>query len=445
MTFGGPIKKDRIHYFVNYEYERSPYTRPYTTPYPAFNINLQGTYTEKKGGGRLDVQFSPKTHFTYRQNLQRSWDPYDARWAGGSIDPSLVAELRAEDRQRHHGPAHARPERVGGQRGRLQLGPLLVADKPGRELAESSAGVGGLHARHAAHPAPRLHDRPGAHAVAAGSHRRRTELPRRPDVLVRPGRTARREDGRRIHSQQLADLPVHQLRRHARRAGRHRSRATSSRCSPSTTTSRRGTSTAIAAGAHRVRFYQLAVGDFHVDSPIRSFATWMQDDWTRGRLTLNLGVRYDYIDGTWAEDLPFDQWVPVRAVDKNNIQPRLGFAYSLNDRTVAARRLGTLRGRRDQFVARVPRGRAGGEHPGQLRRSSGLPDEPVQRADPDLRAGGRHRDAAVAVPDAAVDQFEPAVHATRPTSACSGSSGQRCRWRPTSSTRRTRTSSASWT
>jgi len=83
------------------------------------------------------------------------------------------------------------------------------------------------------------------------------------------------------------------------------------------------------------RFYQIAVGDFHVDSPIRSFATWMQDDWTHGRLTLNLGVRYDYVNGTYAEELPFDQWVPKRAVDKNNIQPRLGFAYSIDDRTVA--------------------------------------------------------------------------------------------------------------
>ena len=61
----------------------------------------------------------------------------------------------------------------------------------------------------------------------------------------------------------------------------------------------------------------------------------MQDDWTKGKLTMNLGVRYDYINGTWAEDRPFDPWVPVRAVDKNNIQPRLGFAYSINDHTVA--------------------------------------------------------------------------------------------------------------
>src|SRR5258705_168215 len=93
-TWGGPIKRDRIHYFLNYEYERSPYTRPYTTPYPAFNINLQGTYTEKKGGGRVDIQFSPKTHFVYRQNLQRSWDPYDARSAGGStIHPSSPSSV----------------------------------------------------------------------------------------------------------------------------------------------------------------------------------------------------------------------------------------------------------------------------------------------------------------------------------------------------------------
>jgi hypothetical protein len=93
-TYGGPIRKDRIHYFLNYEYERSPYSASVHDPYPAFNINLQGTYTEKKGGGRLDIQFSPKTHFIYRQNLERTWDPYDARWAGGSvIHPSSTSSV----------------------------------------------------------------------------------------------------------------------------------------------------------------------------------------------------------------------------------------------------------------------------------------------------------------------------------------------------------------
>ena len=33
-TFGGPIKKDRVHYFLSYEYEREPQTYVYATPVP---------------------------------------------------------------------------------------------------------------------------------------------------------------------------------------------------------------------------------------------------------------------------------------------------------------------------------------------------------------------------------------------------------------------------
>ena len=164
VTFGGPIKRDRIHYFLNYEYERSPYTRPYTTPYPAFNINLQGTYTEKKGGGRLDMQFSPKTHFTYRQNLVRSWDPYDARWAGGSIiHPS--SPISCPRRPRHYCPAHACPD-ASASRGRY-IGDDTGGDDP---VGMPNHPSGAVHPRHTPHPAPRLYGRPGAHTVAAGSH-----------------------------------------------------------------------------------------------------------------------------------------------------------------------------------------------------------------------------------------------------------------------------------
>src|SRR5258705_4784890 len=42
-TFGGPIVKDRIHYFLSYEYEREPQTYVYATPYPKFNGELTGT------------------------------------------------------------------------------------------------------------------------------------------------------------------------------------------------------------------------------------------------------------------------------------------------------------------------------------------------------------------------------------------------------------------
>jgi hypothetical protein len=38
-TFGGPIRRDRVHFFVNYEYEREPQTSTWTTPYPRFNLD----------------------------------------------------------------------------------------------------------------------------------------------------------------------------------------------------------------------------------------------------------------------------------------------------------------------------------------------------------------------------------------------------------------------
>jgi len=57
------------------------------------------------------------------------------------------------------------------------------------------------------------------------------------------------------------------------------------------------------------RFYQLAVGNFESNNPITSVAGWAQDDWTMGRLTLNLGVRYDIIKGTYGEERGFDPWL----------------------------------------------------------------------------------------------------------------------------------------
>src|SRR5262249_10932253 len=37
VPYGGPIIRDRFHYFGSFEYEREPQTYVYTTPYPHFN------------------------------------------------------------------------------------------------------------------------------------------------------------------------------------------------------------------------------------------------------------------------------------------------------------------------------------------------------------------------------------------------------------------------
>jgi outer membrane receptor protein involved in Fe transport len=86
-----------------------------------------------------------------------------------------------------------------------------------------------------------------------------------------------------------------------------------------------------------IRRYVIGISD---DFPVRhshpKYGFWVQDDWSvTDRLTLNLGLRYDYIhnaNNNEKEQLP---WMEGgRRQDADNIQPRLGFAYQLNDRTV---------------------------------------------------------------------------------------------------------------
>ena len=85
-----------------------------------------------------------------------------------------------------------------------------------------------------------------------------------------------------------------------------------------------------------IRRITIGVGDFNVDFNQNRVALWVQDDWkVSDALTLNLGLRYDVTTNGFANDAAFPPFVEAgRPDDTNNIQPRLGFAYQLNDRTV---------------------------------------------------------------------------------------------------------------
>src|SRR2546425_2570973 len=65
-TVGGPIVKDRIHFFGSYEYEREPKTFTYQSPYPSFNVDVQFPSRVHKVLGRLDYQFTAATRLSVR-------------------------------------------------------------------------------------------------------------------------------------------------------------------------------------------------------------------------------------------------------------------------------------------------------------------------------------------------------------------------------------------
>ena len=334
-TFGGPIMKDRVHFFANYEYEREPQTFSFSSPYPSFNLDQSGTRTEHKGGGRLDFQFSPTTHLTVRGNKSLVDMPYDARYTGGSTRHPVVGH--------HDRPAQHRPQRrshAGAEPAAVQRNPRQAT--PGYYWIQDSIVAWpdhpypGLDLRHADHQAAQLHDRPGPHLLARRRAAEHLVGPRQPDArrIDKAGRHDLKVGGEGFYQKNPVFLCIRCMGVYDARAAR--SRRTSSSCSRSGTTSRRGTSPRCrrSSGATRWASARCSNRRRSAGCPAGSRTTGGS-----GRtLTLNLGVRYDLEDGVYAEDVelePLDQGGPAERHEQ--LAPRLGApTVSTNARSFAA-------------------------------------------------------------------------------------------------------------
>src|SRR5258706_10275190 len=93
---GGPIIKDRLHYFGNYEYEREPRTSIFNSPYPAFNVSLTGKNSQKKGGVRLDYQVSSQTRLMGKFSRAVIAEPFGAGNTGFSGSTGTNREYNRE-------------------------------------------------------------------------------------------------------------------------------------------------------------------------------------------------------------------------------------------------------------------------------------------------------------------------------------------------------------
>ena len=73
---GGPIVRDKLHYFGNFEYEREPRSSVWNTPYPVFNVELHGDRTIKLSNVRGDYQISNAIRLMGKGTWGRFFEPF---------------------------------------------------------------------------------------------------------------------------------------------------------------------------------------------------------------------------------------------------------------------------------------------------------------------------------------------------------------------------------
>jgi hypothetical protein len=327
-TLGGPLVKDKLHYFGNYEYEREPKTSTFNTPYPAFNIALAGTNNQKKGGLRLDYQLSPQTRVMGKFSRAAIWEPV--------VPVSLQSSPAATGTNREYNKEF------------LLLLTQVLSNRAVNEIKGGEA-VFGLEN---ANLTTWSNHWQKANGITTGSPRitftgfaigGNQNYPRHQDQWV--------WNVRDDFTYSYTAKGHHDLKLGGEFLHRHQIQDNCRQCM-GTINASNGNRPAnlealfpdpfnadtwnLAAISPLVRTISIGVGDFNVHLYSRKIASWAQDDWqVTNNLTLNLGLRHDLELGAFANDVSFPPFQQAgRPADKLNFQPRLGFAYKVNDQTV---------------------------------------------------------------------------------------------------------------
>ena len=326
-TFGGPIRKDKLHIFGNFEYERNPVTYRFSTRYPSFNQEVSALNVEKKGGVKLDAQFSPRTRLMVRGTGFKFQKPTN-RTGGDDISSQSPSFARGAGRETYQLLAkltqvlsnQAVNEINGGASTYLTIDTFDIKNLrlPSGKLAPQLLFAGFSAGRANSNP-----DRQGQDVYSV-----------RDDFtysLTKGGRHTFKLGAEYLHQNMndLRCLPCGQLDLGSPPANL-----------PDLLPNQYDASTWNLAPLSSIAIrYREAFGSLPSYIRRKTFATWLQDDLTvTSRLTLNLGLRYDLETNLWGQEnigTALEPWMPAnRPNDKNNVGPRLGASFSLNDRTV---------------------------------------------------------------------------------------------------------------
>ena len=333
-TFGGPILRDRMHFFASYEYQRNPLTTIANTPYPAFNISLEGKRTTNLGTGRVDFQMNQNHRLMAKTNITKFETPFaplgSAHPAGSGASTSNTYSHQASWTS-------------------------VLSSRAVNELKVGYAGYGfternlttwsnhPLRSRGITNGHPRI-------TFTGFNITGNNNWPRywyqdvynlRDDFTFSfdaKGRHDIKAGGEFIWDKKIsANCTSCMGRLDARGSFQGQARPSDAQMQAWFPDPFNVDTWNIAAISPWVRTYTVGISDsFPVSFDQPKYAAWYQDDWRiTDRFTLNLGVRYDLIWNAFnqqTEFLPF--MVAGRPQDADNIQPRIGFAFQQNDRTV---------------------------------------------------------------------------------------------------------------
>jgi len=335
-TLGGPLVRDKLHYFVNYEYEREPRTSIWNTPYPEFNVDLEGVNNKKLGGVRVDYQLSTDTRLMGKVSGGRLWEPFGV----GNIQHPAATNTTSEHNNEALGQLtqvlnnHSLNEvKVGYAFFNLENHNLTTWDNHWQAPNGITTG------------SPRITFQ-GFQIAGNQFHPRHQDQ----DVWsVRDDFSYSYDVGGR-----------HDMRAGAEFLRRHQIQANCRQCMGTVAANQRGPRPGLpgslvptplpelfpdafdadtwnlAAISPLVSTYSIGLGDFDVHMVSQKLAMWAQDDWQiSSNLTLNLGLRWDAAFNAFANDIALPPFQEAGRPDEiDNIQPRIGFAWKLGERTV---------------------------------------------------------------------------------------------------------------
>ncbi len=336
-TLGGPIKKDRVHFFGAYEFEREPKTYAYTSPYSFFNINQEFTTHTYKALGRLDYQFTPQS----RLNVRVSGYHTEFYAGGGATSHPSVGGTRERTAPEYAGTfTHVLNTRsvneikagltdyrrldqpsVRWKGGSFPYHPVGIGNAPVIQLSGYTIGANTLniwqHTQSVRDDFTTTWNKWGRHDVKTGGEFFRFDADFR-----WCNRCMGEIDARNIPISTAAVPPAGAL-----------TPAMLQAMFPVWNDASTWNLQPLAAA--RQVFYAISDTNHRYDIKRHLFAGWVQDDWKVGsNLTLNLGARYDWDDNTYGEKLKLPPFLPGNLPhDKNNVAPRLGANVRIDDKT----------------------------------------------------------------------------------------------------------------